>query len=212
MDREVYYENSNVLDIKDYSYMMKTIQASPINRCSGKDQIRKIYFNNDINYLEGGWDMSASDKDIYSIVMVNFDREHLMVERKSRRSDMIYKDYAPITYAECQQIFRGDVHWLKESDYPVLNALYLEIRVNLRTIGVIVDYERQRFRVNNSNDYIDFDLSVRSIYGQKGDLLSEQLDMKERLDDKHVIMTYKQSANIPPIFKSVLALATGASF
>ena len=89
MDREVYYENSNVLDIKDYSYMMKTIQASPINRCSGKDRIRKIYFNNDINYLEGGWDMSASDKDIYSIVMVNFDREHLMVERKSRRSDMI---------------------------------------------------------------------------------------------------------------------------
>ena len=156
--------------------------------------------------------MSASDKDIYSIVMVNFDREHLMVERKSRRSDMIYKDYAPITYTECQQIFRGDVHWLKESDYPVLNALYLEIKVNLRTIGVIVDYERQRFRVNNSNDYIDFDLSVRSIYGQKGDLLSEQLDMKERLDDKHVIMTYKQSANIPPIFKSVLALATGASF
>ena len=51
MDREVYYENSNVLDIKDYSYMMKTIQASPINRCSGKDQIRKIYFNNDINIL-----------------------------------------------------------------------------------------------------------------------------------------------------------------
>ena len=94
----------------------------------------------------------------------------------------------------------------------MLNALYLEIKVNLRTIGVIVDYERQRFRVNNSNDYIDFDLSVRSIYGQKVDLLSEQLDMKERLDDKHVIMTYKQSANIPPIFKSVLALATGASF
>ena len=114
LDREVYYENSNVLDIKDYSYMMKTIQASSVNRCSGKDRIRKIYFNNDINYLEGGWDTSASDKDIYSIVMVNFDREHLMVERKSRRSDMIYKDYAPYEVLATKWLPFADVLRLKQ--------------------------------------------------------------------------------------------------
>ena len=115
-----------------------------------------------------------------------------------------------IIFLECQKIFRGDVHWLKDSAYPLLNQLYLEIKINLRTIGVVVDYERQRFRVNHTNDYIEFDLSVKSIYGRKGDLLAEGLGMRERLDSKHVIMTYKQSVNIPPIFKSVLALAPAA--
>lgn len=62
--------------------------------------------------------------------------------------------------------------------YPLLNQLYLEIKINLRTIGVVVDYERQRFRVNHTNDYIEFDLSVKSIYGRKGDLLAEGLDMQ----------------------------------
>lgn len=206
MDREVYYENNNVLDVKDYERMIESIQNIPENRLSRVNRIRKIYFNDEINYLEDGLSTDSGDKDVYSIVMVNFDTNHLMVERKSRRSGMIYKDYAPITANECRRIFRGDVRWLKESRYPLLKNLYLEITVNLRTIGVVVDYERQRFKVHNSNDYIQFDLSVRSIYGRKGDLLADQLDMKERLDAGHVIMTYKQSIHIPPIFRSVLAL------
>lgn len=206
MDREVYYENNNVLDVKDYERMIESIQNIPENRLSRVNRIRKIYFNDEINYLEDGLSTDSGDKDVYSIVMVNFDTNHLMVERKSRRSGMIYKDYAPITANECRRIFRGDVRWLKESRYPLLKNLYLEITVNLRTIGVVVDYERQRFKVHNSNDYIQFDLSVRSIYGRKGDLLADQLDMKERLDAGHVIMTYKQSIHIPTIFRSVLAL------
>ena len=210
MDREVYYENNNVLDMKDYKRMIDSIQNTPENRLSKTSHIRKIYFNNEINYLEEELDTSAFDKDVYSIVMIERDTEHLMIERKSRRSGIIYKDYAPITLKECQKIFRGDVHWLKDSAYPLLNQLYLEIKINLRTIGVVVDYERQRFRVNHTNDYIEFDLSVKSIYGRKGDLLAEGLDMRERLDSKHVIMTYKQSVHIPPIFKSVLALAPAA--
>lgn len=207
MDREVYYENNNVLDMKDYERMIDSIQNTPENRLGKISHIRKIYFNNEINYLEEELDTSAFDKDVYSIVMVDWNTEHLLIERKSRRSEIIYKDYAPITLQECQKIFRGDVRWLKDSAYPLLNNLYLEITINLRTIGVVVDYERQRFRMNSSNDYIEFDLSVKSIYGRKGDLLSEKLDMRERLDSKHVIMTYKQSVNIPTIFKSVLALA-----
>lgn len=207
MDREVFYENNNVLDVKDYERMIESIQSAPENRLSKMSRVRKIYFNDDINYLEDGLDMNSKDKDVYCIVMVDFDTNHLMVERKCRRSGLIYKDYAPITAIECRRIFRGDVRWLKESRYLLLKNLYLEITVNLKTIGVVVDYERQRFKVHNSNDYIQFDLAVRSIYGRKGDLLADQLDMKERLDKDHVIMTYQQSIHIPSIFRSVLALA-----
>jgi hypothetical protein len=206
MEREVYYENSNVLNVKDYDKMIKDIQNMPENRLSRVNNIRKIYFNDEINYLEDSFDDSFDNRDVYSIVMVNFDTDHLMVERKSWRTGLIYKDYAAVTLDECRKIFKGDIRWMKDSDDMLLQNLYLELAINLRTIGVVVDYERQRFRIHNSNDYIEFDLSVRSVYGAGGDFLSEQLPMKERIDKNHVIMTYKQSVNIPSIFKSVLAL------
>lgn len=204
--REVYYENSHVLDYNDYEQMVMMIQHTSKKPLSKINNVRKIYFNNEINYLEDELDTSVPDKDVYSIVMVDFDTEHLMVERKSRRSGMIYKDYAPITFCEWGKIFRGDVSWLKDSTYSVLKNLYLEIEVNLHTIGVVVDYERQRFRVDNTDDYVEFDLSVRSVYDPKGDLLAKDLDMKERLDSRHVIMTYEQSTKLPSVFKAMLAL------
>ena len=52
MDREVYYENNNVLDMKDYKRMIDSIQNTPETRLSKTSHIRKIYFNNEINYLE----------------------------------------------------------------------------------------------------------------------------------------------------------------
>ena len=64
MDREVYYESNNVLDLKDYERMMETIKNTPENRLSKISKIRKIYFNDDINYLEDGLDNASSDKDI----------------------------------------------------------------------------------------------------------------------------------------------------
>ena len=76
MDREVYYENNNVIDIKDYEKMIETIQDTPGNRLSKVNKVRKIYFNDDINYLEDGLDAGSEDKVVYCIVMVNFDTEH----------------------------------------------------------------------------------------------------------------------------------------
>ena len=202
MNREVYYESDSVIDLKEYKSMMNLIRKTPENRLSKTSHIRKIYFNNDINYLE----KDTKDKDVYSIVIVDGDREHMMVELKSCRSGMILKDYAPIKEVECRNIFRGNIQWLQDSPYPLLKKLYLEIKINRRRIGVVVDYERQRFRLNHRKDFIEFDLSVKSVYGQYGDLLSDKLLMKERLDAGQVILAYKQSVYLPPVFTSVVKL------
>ena len=39
MDREVYYENNNVLDMKDYKRMIDSIQNTPENRLSKTSHI-----------------------------------------------------------------------------------------------------------------------------------------------------------------------------
>lgn len=204
MKREVYYENCHVIDREDYLQMMKNVGNSPENRLSKTSKIRKIYFNSDINYLEP---LTDADKDVYSIVNVDQDLERLVIERRSCRSGMIYKDYTPITEKECRKLLAGDFKWLEESDLNLLNELYREIMINHQKIGVIVDYERQRFKIHNSNDYIEFDLSVKSAYDCEGDLLCGNFLMKERLEKKNVILTYKQSVQLPPIFKSILSLA-----
>lgn len=46
--------------MKDYERMMETIKNTPENRLSKISKIRKIYFNDDINYLEDGLDNASS--------------------------------------------------------------------------------------------------------------------------------------------------------
>lgn len=203
MEREIYYENYHVIDRKDYLQMMKKVEDTPENRLSKTSKIRKIYFNKNINYLEPA---TEDDKDVYSIVMVDHDLTNLVIERKSCRSGMIYKDYMPVTEDACRKLFAGDFEWLQESNIRLFQELYREITINHQTIGVVVDYERQRFKIHNSNDYMEFDLSVKSAYDCTGDLLCGDFDMKERLDKKNIIFTYKQSIQLPQMFKSILSL------
>lgn len=203
MEREIYYENCHVIDRKDYLRMMKKVEAVPENRLSKTSTIRKIYFNQEMNYLEP---TSDEDKDVYSIVVVDKDLGSLVIERKSCRSGMIYKDYLPITEKDCRKLLSGDFEWLKDSPFALFCELYREITINHRSIGAIVDYERQRYKIHNSNDYMEFDLSVKSTDVCSGDLLCGDLDMKERLEKKHIVFTYKQSVQLPPMFKSILSL------
>ncbi len=204
MGLEAYYETNNVITDKDYKKMIGPGLNSEKGRPGRKNRIRKIYFNDDINYLE---DADPSNRDIYSIVMIDGDAEHLMVEKKSRREGMVCKDYAPLERAECERLLRGDVNWLKDNRYPVLASLYLEIVINQLRIGVVVEYERERYRLNGTEDYIEFDFSIRSVYGRRLEVLAPDLPMKERLEKGHVVMTYKQNAAMPQFMAKVLKLA-----
>lgn len=202
--REVYYENSHVWTRHDYRKFMDHIEDVPSKR------IRKIYFNEDLNAFGYAENSKKKDLDLYSIVMIDFDKEHLMIERESHRSGMIYKDYAPLTGAEYEKIIHGDYQWLQDHENPICNHLFLEISINQRNIGWIVEYEQQRFHVYHTKDYIDFDGKIRSAYVKQGDItedfLSESFKMEECLDEEHVVMHYKKGASMAPIFERILAL------
>ena len=69
------------------------------------------------------------------------------------------------------------------------------------------EYERERYRLNGTEDYIEFDFSIRSVYGRRLEVLAPDLPMKERLEKGHVVMTYKQNAAMPQFMEKVLKLA-----
>lgn len=205
MELEAYYETNNVITGKDYKKMIDSVERSPKGKLGRKNCIRKIYFNDDINYLE---DADDSNRDVYSIVMIDGDMDHLMVEKKSRRDGIVYKSYAPLEKSECDRLLRGDVRWLRDSIYPVLNSLYLEVTINQLRVGVVVEYEREKYRLNGTEDYIEFDFSIRSVYGRRLEVLSSELPMKERLEPDHIVMTYKQSVSMPKFMEKVFKLAS----
>ena len=190
MELEAYYETNNVITGKDYKKMIDSVERSPKGKLGRKNCIRKIYFN------------------VYSIVMIDGDMDHLMVEKKSRRDGIVYKSYAPLEKSECDRLLRGDVRWLRDSVYPVLNSLYLEVTINQLRVGVVVEYEREKYRLNGTEDYIEFDFSIRSVYGRRLEVLSPELPMKERLAPDHIVMTYKQSVSMPKFMEKVFKLAS----
>ena len=88
-----------------------------------------------------------------------------------------------------------------------MKDLYLQISINKLSIGVVVDYQREAYRINKQNDYVVFDTSIRSTYEWDNQrVFTNELPTKERLEPGRVVMTFKQATQIPNIVINILNL------
>jgi len=210
MNYEVYSEESNIINHIDFMNIKKKISANMINR-EGKDfWIRKIYFNREINYLNDSG-KGNNNSDIYSINIKDNSLDFIMLEKKSYREGLIHKNYTYIPREQCDSILAGDIRWMKEDINDIIKDLYLQMTINEIKIGVVVDYQREVYRLNTSDNYFVFDKSIKSTYDIEGcDLLGTELQMSNRLEKNKTVMTYRQSINIPRFVANVLHLGENA--
>lgn len=206
MSYEVYSEESNIINQIDFMNIKKKITSGTMNREGKEFYIRKIYFNHDINYLNNS-DKGDSNSDTYSINIKDNSLNLIMLEKKSFREGIIHKHYTYISREQCDLILAGDIGWMKDDINQMLNDLYLQMTINEIKIGVVVDYQREVYRLNASDNYFVFDKAIKSTYDIEGcDLLREELQLVDRLEKNKTVMTYRQSINIPRFVANVLQL------
>jgi len=206
MNYEVYSEESNIINHIDFMNIKKKISSNMIIREGKEFYIRKIYFNRDINYLDNS-DKEKNNCDTFSINIKDNSLDFIMLEKKSFREGIIHKNYTYISKAQCDSILTGDISWMKDEINDILNDLYLQMTINEIKIGVVVDYQREVYRLNSSDNYFIFDKAIKSTYDIKGlDLLKAELQMRDRLEKNKTVMTYRQSINIPRFVANVLHL------
>ncbi len=67
----------------------------------------------------------------------------IKLERKKKYGSWIYKEDAPLTRGEFEQILAGDYGFLLRSPYPLCREFYIECIYNMMRPWAIVDYERE---------------------------------------------------------------------
>jgi hypothetical protein len=197
---EMYYEENNVIPEKEYERIIEALKKEKNYKPVRPSVVRKIFFNKDINYLTDALSVNQSNTENYSIVMTDWDTSRLVLEKKSIREGLISKCHTYLSETQFEKIIDGDYEWMKTGKDGLLRDFYLQLTINEIRPGVVVDYTRQAFRLNNSKDYMIFDKSVSSTYlFTKDTLLSPLLEQKERLEKNHVVVSYKQTAEMPGI-------------
>lgn len=213
MNYEIYSEESNVIGIYDYTVIRNKIAGNVENKISRQGKQRSVYFNQDINYLV---DMSGKDgtnTDRYSINIYDNDTKHMILEKQSNRDGTIYRQHTYITPAQCESMIHREIDWMKESSDLLLRDLYLQMTINQKWPGVIVDYTRQIYRLGYGGDFLIFDTSIKSSYDIKLEamtatgLAGKNFHMESRLEPGKVVMTYRQSMGMPKILASIMDLS-----
>ena len=196
----MYYEENNVIPEAEYEQIIETMKKGKNYKPAKTSVIRKIFFNKDINYLTDALSVTKENSETYSIMMTEWENSRLVLEKKSIREGLISKSYTYLSEEQFEMIIDGQYEWMKQTRDVLLRDFYLQLTINQIRPGVVVDYTRKTFRLNNRKDYMSFDTSIRSTYlFTKDTLLSPLLEQKERLEAHRIVMTYKQTAEMPGI-------------
>lgn len=207
---DIYSEESSVIGRSAYELIRDRIAGMDSRRRNAHRSQRSIYFNQDINYLNEDAGEEEQDMDRYSINICKQDYDRMKLVKESFREGTIYRQSISVSAAQCESILSGDLDWMKESDELLFRDLYLQMTINQMWPGVIVDYEREIYRLGQDSDFIIFDTSIASSYnfqlsGLTADEIAEKdFHMEQRMEPGKVVMTCRQGVSVSRILDRVM--------
>ena len=147
---------------------MLRARLSPVlkldSHCRGGEPyaIRSLYFDDidDSAYYDKASGVMHRDK--YRIRIYRHSDKEIFLERKRKVGDLIQKSSVQITRRLCEQLISGDPRGLQTSSNPLLQDMYVQMRLRLLRPAVIVDYAREAYLHPAENVRITFDLGLRS--------------------------------------------------
>ncbi len=212
MNYEIFCEESSVIGIYDYMMIKNKIEKSNGYRVSCQGLVRGIYFNQDINYLTERVGGGSANTDRYSINIYDNDPQHMVLDKRSSRDGTIFRQHTYISPDQCERMIHKDIKWMADSENLLFRDLYLQMTINQKWPGVIVDYTRQAYRLAGG-DFLVFDTSIQSSYDIKleamniAGLAGKDFHMESRLEPGKVVMTYRQSLGMPKILAGLMDLS-----
>lgn len=166
--------------------------------------IRSLYFDdiNDRAYYDKQSGVMHRDK--YRIRIYGLSDKEIFLERKRKMGDLIQKSSVKITRRLCEQLISGDPRGLQTSKEPLLQDMYVEMRLNLLRPAVIVDYEREAYLHPAENVRITFDMKLRSGL-HSVDLFNSKLPTVCPHDQNVEILEVKFDTYLPDHIRSLLS-------
>ena len=81
----MYYEENNIIPKEEYKHIIDTLHKEKKFRPARISVVRKVFFNREINYLTDAVSVNQENTDSYCVMMTDWDTDHLILEKKSKR-------------------------------------------------------------------------------------------------------------------------------
>ena len=132
---------------------------------AGGYTIRSLYFDDYCNSAYEEKDAGILMRKKYRVRIYNGGDKVIKLERKKKYGSWIYKEDAPLTRDEFEQILAGDYDFLLRSPHQLCREFYIECICNMMRPRTIVDYEREPWVMDEGTVRITFDMNVRAAVG-----------------------------------------------
>ena len=139
----------------------------------------------------------------YRVRIYNGSDKVIKLERKKKFGSWIYKEDAPLTRGEFEQILAGDYDFLLRSTYPLCREFYIECICNMMRPRTIVDYEREPWVMDEGTVRITFDMNVRAVVGSF-DIFDAMLPALPVLEPGKLVMEVKFTEFCPQLVRDMV--------
>lgn len=129
---------------------------------NGVYTIRSLYFDTPSDKALREKNDGVSRREKFRIRCYNGNTGFIRLEKKSKFGGLGTKDSAPMTAEEVQKLLDGDLAWMIESPYPLLQELYSKMRWQGLAPKTLVDYNREPFIYGPGNVRVTLDYHIRT--------------------------------------------------
>ena len=187
------------------SQLRHLMKPDPHTRDDGTYHIRSVYFDNFDNKVLIEKKEGFYNRDKYRVRLYNLNKDYMLLEKKSKRNNLTFKQKCRITPIEYERIRFGDISWMEEDERALMRELFVQMNVHQLKPMTVVDYEREVFIYEHGNVRITFDSSVKTSF-RNTDLLNVDLAMVEVLEPNQVILEVKYDEYMPDVIKIMLQI------
>ena len=171
---------------------------------NGSYLVRSLYFDNAADKALREKIDGINHREKFRIRCYNNDPAFIRLEKKVKQNGLGTKFSARLSAEEVNAILRGDLHWMLQSDRPLVRELYSKMQTQCLRPKTIVDYTREPFVYTPGNVRVTLDYDIRT-----GLSCTDFLDphcITIPAANAPVILEVKWDAFLPDVIRSAVQL------
>lgn len=147
-----YYENNEIISANDYKEAVAKLEMK-----NKKDTVQKYILH---KYAFSFSLAEVKDSSQFYLCKKKSDSLQIYLERKNVQGNLVSKQREEIREEEGEQIFKGDIEWMKEDERPLVRDFYLQSTLNGLEYSHMMEFVREVYHYDKQ-DYVVFDKAVR---------------------------------------------------
>ncbi|MDQ7794469.1 MAG: polyphosphate polymerase domain-containing protein [bacterium] len=181
------------------------LRLDPHARPEGSYHVRSLYFDTPEDRALRDKIDGAPMKEKFRIRLYNHDHSFIRLEKKVKHYGKAAKLGARVTREEVQDICRGEVAFLRDSDQVLLREFYLKVRTERWLPRTVVDYLREAYLHRPGNVRVTLDSDVRASINAT-DLFDADLPTAPALEPGICILEVKFDGFLPEVVQDIIQL------